>query len=69
MLHIVAFINNTAIDRVDIHNTGMTNHKGQYKYTVSKAGNDKKIVIVWHKQEDGWMKLAEKAIRAYLKDK
>jgi len=71
MLHIVAFINNTAIRRIDIHNLGITNRKGQFKYAVERV-NDRLIEkprCVWHKREDGWMRLTEKAIRAYLKDK
>jgi hypothetical protein len=69
MLHLVAFINNLAIDRVDILNTGIANCKGQYKYRVSALGRGEKVIHVWHRREDGWMKLAERAIKACLEDK
>jgi hypothetical protein len=69
MLHIVAFINNLAIDRVDILNTGITNRKGQYKYKVSALDHGEKVMEVWHRREDGWMKLTEKACRAIRRQK
>jgi len=65
MLHLVAFINNLAIDRIDIRNEGEINGKGQTRYEVtSPSGKIPRPLHVWHRRGDGWMKLAEKAFRA-----
>ena len=67
MLIILAFINQREIGRVQIHNTGIVNSKGEYKYEAWTDGN--KIAGFCHKREDGWMKLTEKVLRKLRKVK
>jgi len=74
MLTILAFINKTEIGRVHIHNLGVINSKGEHKYEVVLLPEQwwvksdiSKGVIVWHKREDGWMKLTEKVLRKLRK--
>ena len=68
MLWIYAKINSNEIGRLAIHNQGEI-RKGVYEYRVYKSEggdiNAKKFKVVRHKRDDGWEKLAIKALKVW----
>jgi hypothetical protein len=66
MLYVAAFINDDLIDMACIHNL-TTEKKGKYKYEAWLNSKPENKITLWHKREDGWMKLAERVLKEFTK--
>ena len=60
MLIVRSYINYNEIDLLLIHNTGLTNKKGEHKYTISD--NKRILKTVYHKRGDGHRELLLKTL-------
>jgi hypothetical protein len=67
MLVLDVYVNEQKIDQIQLLNTGEKDRKKGHLYHFVKP-EDKNHLMIWHKREDGWTVLVEKALRLYNKD-
>ena len=70
MLYLQVYINEKHLATVYIHNRGKKTLKGKYEYEIAEKNFEGKWPVeiefkdkVYHRREDGWKKLAIKALK------